>query len=153
VKVSLWQPKDEVVQAATAALVPAEEAVITTIVQATESVIVEPDVERVTQLRTELLESLTTSLRAGELKDREKIRILEILLQYENSLRASMAPNIRILNDNRRQTITVATTLAEELAARLSPDQLRLVAGVASPIDFVEGVVTPIGDNSNVQDE
>ena len=113
-----------------------------------------PDIERVTALRTEVLNLLTEKIKDRTLGGKEATKLLEVLLMYENSMRASMAPNLSIYNDHRQQTVHV-TALVDELQARLTIDQLRLASGVPAPlpIEFVEGTVVPAGEEKNVTDD
>jgi hypothetical protein len=99
-----------------------------------------PDTVRVITLRTEVLDLLTTKVKEQDLKPREAIKLLEVLLMYENSLRATMAPNLNIYNDNRKQTVHVSA-LVEALSEKLDIDQLRMAAGVAAPLNIIEGEV------------
>ncbi len=95
-----------------------------------------PDVERVITLRTKTLDLLTSAVETGDIKVREATKLLEILLMYENSLRATMAPNLSIYQDNRKQTVHV-TQLVDALSNRLSADQLRQAAGIVAPMEII----------------
>jgi len=121
-----WQPKDDaLIVPPPASIKPTDDNEVVPYLA--------PDIERVTALRTSVLDKLTDSVE--DLRPRDAVKLLEVLLMYENSMRATMTPNLSIYNDHRKQTVHV-NQLADALRDRLDIDQLRAAAGVPAPLDI-----------------
>lgn len=116
-----WKPSDPELGRA---LAPAENREVAPASEQIMSVLA-PNIPLVQQLRDDTLRQLNDQVQSGTLDERATVRLIEVLLRYENALRTSVQPKVNVFNDNRGSLQVLVKHLEE-----MSPDSLRALAGV-----------------------
>jgi hypothetical protein len=86
-------------------------------------------------LRDLTIADLQRRVATGELGDQESVRLLNVLLRYETSLRSVAAPA------NNQLTQYNQTNILVEQLSGMAPDELRALSGAPEPL-VIEGKTT-----------
>lgn len=104
--------------------------------------ILPPNIEAVASLRNDTITKLKERIADGIIEDAVLQRILKTILAYETQLRRITQPALNVFQDNRVQANNISVevqALAQQVAANLSQEDLRSLAGVDEPINIIDG--------------
>lgn len=124
VKAEHWHPQDK-------ALVPQGEQTLTHQADLLKAII-PPNTTEVIHLRDTTLDLLQTRVDDKLVTNDEAVKLLKALMLYEKALRDTLTPAANVINDNRKQTVTINALVSE--FQKVDPQALRVLAGVPEPI-------------------
>lgn len=97
-----------------------------------------PNVKDVRELRDLTIADLQKRLTVGLMSDKEAVKLLNVLLRYETSLRSVANPaSAQLTQYNQKTEINVLVNELKEM----TPDALRALSGAPQPL-VIEGVTT-----------